>query len=460
MSNNNNHTPIPSINEADGLALHKRILAIFAVMLTVTITVLDGSIANLALPHIATDLMATESEAIWIINSYQIAIAICLLPLASFGEVIGYKRIYLTGLILFTLASFACATSSTLTQITLARIIQGLGAAGVLSVNTALIRFIYPNHLLGRAIGYNALVVGGSNALGPTIAGMIMHIASWHWLFLINVPLGLIAIVIGIKTLPMNPLSDRQFDKKSAFCCMLFVGIFLYFIGSLGHLSAWGNIVIAFIASIIALLVLLKIQSKTAPMLPLDLLKIPLFRLSIGTSLGSFAAQTAMIVILPFYLQNDLHMTAPHAGLLLTAWPIASAILAPFVGKISDRISSGLLGSLGLFILVIGLLSLLPLDQSSSDISIALRLMLCGLGFSLFQTPNNRTMISTAPRERTGAASGMLSTTRLAGQTIGASLVALMMTATASSFIGVTLVASLLAGIACCVSYARIKLQQ
>lgn len=458
MSNNNN-THETSVPEVDGLPLNKRIFAIIAVMLTVTITVLDGSIANLALPHIAVDLMATESQAIWIINSYQIAIAVCLLPLASFGEVIGYKRIYLTGLILFTLASFACAISASMTQITIARIIQGLGAAGVLSVNTALIRFIYPNHLLGRAIGYNALVVGTSNALGPTIAGMIMHVASWHWLFLINVPLGLISLFIGFKTLPMNPLSQRRFDKKSAVCCMFFVGIFLYFIASFGHLSDWENILIAFVISLIALFVLLKIQSPTAPMLPLDLLKIPLFRLSIGTSLGSFAAQTAMIVMLPFYLQNTLNMSAPHAGLLLTAWPVAGAVMSPFVGKISDRVPSGILGSTGLLILAIGLLLLLPLDQNSSDMTIALRLMLCGIGFSLFQTPNNRTMISTSPRERTGAASGMLSTTRLAGQTLGASLVALMMTVTSSPFIGVTIVSVLLAGIACYVSYNRIKLQ-
>lgn len=444
----------------DGLPINKRIWAIFAVILAVAISVMDSSIANLALPQIAKDLLATESQAIWIINSYQIAIAICLLPLASLGEIVGYKRIYLTGLVLFTFASLACALSTNLTQITIARILQGLGAAGVMSVNIALIRFIYPTRLLGRAIGYNALVVGSANALGPTIAGLILHVASWHWLFLINVPFGIIAFSIGVKTLPLNPLSKRHYDAKSALLCMLFIGLFLYFIGSFGDIHDWPTIILSLVFTIIALFVLIKKQSPTAPMLPLDLLRIPLFRLSINTSVCSFAAQTAMFVAMPFYLQNNLSMSAAHAGLLLTAWPVATALVAPFAGKLSDTVPSGLLGSIGLIIMTIGLASLIPLDQSSSDWSIVLRLLLCGLGFSLFQSPNNKTMISTAPRERAGSASGMLSTARLTGQTFGASLVALIMTVATSSYIVVTICTVLLTAVASYISYTRIKMQK
>jgi MFS family permease len=208
------------------------------VVLGLSMAVLDGSIANLALPAMAADLKASNADAIWVINSYQIAMAVCLLPLASL-EVIGYRRVYLGGLFLFTLASLACAASGDMLQLSLARVLQGLGAAGILSVNTALIRFIYPARQLGRAIGYNALVAGTGNALGPGVAGLILHLASWHWLFLINIPLGLAALAVG-RALPANPLSPRRFDTQSALLCMGFIGLLLYTIDAVGHCRVAG----------------------------------------------------------------------------------------------------------------------------------------------------------------------------------------------------------------------------
>lgn len=450
----------PGVANADGLPPGKRILAITTVVLGITIAVLDGSIANLALPTIAQDMHATASEAIWVINSYQIAMAICLLPLASLGEVIGYRRIYLLGLGVFTLASLACSLGDSVLQLSLARVMQGIGAAGILSVNTALIRFIYPTRLLGRAIGYNALVAGTASALGPTVAGIILHWGSWHWLFLVNLPLGLISIAIGIRALPGNTLSARPYDRVSAMLCMLFIGLLLYTIDLLGHLQDWRTVLCGAVLSAVALTLLLRLQSKTAPMLPLDLLRIPLFALSIGTSFCSFAAQTAMFVMLPFMLQNHLGMSAAHAGVVLTAWPISVALIAVFAGKLSDRISAGLLGGIGLAIMTIGLLSLLPIDQHSHDFTLALRLAICGMGFGLFQSPNNRTMISAAPRARTGAASGMLGTGRLTGQTLGASLVALLLAVSGLPYIVVLWCCVALTAAACLLSLSRMCYHQ
>jgi DHA2 family multidrug resistance protein-like MFS transporter len=446
--------------DADGLPPEKRILAITTVVLGVTIAVLDGSIANLALPTIAQDMQASASEAIWIINSYQIAMAICLLPLASLGEVIGYRRIYLLGLGVFTLASLACAVGDSVLQLSLARVMQGVGAAGILSVNTALIRFIYPTRLLGRAIGYNALVAGTASALGPTVAGLILHWGSWHWLFLINLPLGLISIAIGMRALPGNTLSLRPYDRVSAMLCMLFIGLLLYTVDLLGHLQDWRIVSCGAVLSAVALKLLLRLQSKAAPMLPLDLLRIPLFALSIGTSFCSFAAQTAMFVMLPFMLQNHLGMSAAHAGVVLTAWPISVALIAVFAGKLSDRVSAGLLGGIGLAIMTAGLLSLLLTDTHSNNFSLALRLAICGMGFGLFQSPNNRTMIGAAPRDRTGAASGMLGTGRLTGQTLGASLVALVLEVSAVPYTVVLWCCVALAAAACLVSLSRIRYHQ
>ncbi|TWC64582.1 MFS transporter [Herbaspirillum sp. SJZ099] len=443
--------------DADGLPGRQRILAIATVVLAVAIAVMDGSIANLALPAIAHDLRATDADAIWIINSYQIAMAVCLLPLASLGEVAGYRRVYLSGLVLFTAASLACALAGDMLQLSLARVLQGIGAAGILSVNTALIRFIYPARLLGRAIGYNALVAGTATALGPSVAGLILHWASWHWLFLINIPLGIAALAIGWKALPFNPLSRRKYDLSSALVCMVFVGLLLYTVDAVGHVQGWGVVALCALLTAASLALLLKLQSAAAPMLPLDLLRIPLFALSIGTSFCSFAAQMATFVMLPFMLQNHLGMSAAHAGLLLTAWPIAVALTGALAGKLSDRMSAGWLGGVGMAIMCVGLLSLLAVERTTSDLAIVLLFALCGFGFGLFQSPNNRTLISAAPRSRTGGASGMLGTARLTGQTVGASLVALMLTLSSAPYALVLWSAALLAGMACVVSVSRIR---
>lgn len=443
--------------DADGLPPEKRVLAILTVFLAVGIAVMDGSIANLALPSIARDLMSTNAEAIWIINSYQIAMAVFLLPLASLGEVVGYRKVYLTGLVLFTIASLVCAVSGSMVQISLARVFQGVGAAGILSVNTALIRFIYPSRLLGRAIGYNALIAGTASALGPTVAGAILHFASWHWLFLINIPLGLLSFSIGMKALPFNPLSSRAFDTRSAVVCMLFVGLLLYTVDAIGHVQGWATVMICASLTLASLFLLLKLQSSSAPMLPLDLLRIPLFALSVSTSFGSFAAQMATFVMLPFMMQNALGMGVARAGLLLTAWPIAVALTGVLAGKLSDRVSAGLLGGIGLAIMTAGLLMLLTVGPTTPDSLLVANLALCGFGFGLFQSPNNRTIISSAPRARTGGASGMLGTARLTGQTLGASVVALMLTVASSPYSLVLISAAVLSGAACVVSLSRIR---
>jgi len=449
--------PPSSSHDHDGLPPRQRLLAIATVVLGLSIAVLDGSIANLALPAMAADLKASNADAIWVINSYQIAMAVCLLPLASLGEVIGYRRVYLGGLFLFTLASLACAASGDMLQLSLARVLQGLGAAGILSVNTALIRFIYPARQLGRAIGYNALVAGTGNALGPSVAGLILHLASWHWLFLINIPLGLAALAVGSRALPANPLSPRRFDRQSALLCMGFIGLLLYTIDAVGHLQGGWVVAGCALLTAISLVLLLKLQSASAPMLPLDLLRIPLFALSIGTSFCSFAAQMAVFVMLPFMLQDYLGMSAARAGMLLTAWPVAVALTGVVAGKLSDRISAGLLGGIGLAVMCLGLLALLTVERSTPDGMTLAMFAVCGIGFGLFQSPNNRTMISAAPRERTGGASGMLGTARLTGQTVGASVVAMLMGVSAAPYAPVLCFAAALAGAACLVSLSRLR---
>lgn len=416
------------IEHADGLPLPRRNLAILTIALGLVMAVIDGSIANVALPTIARDLNASPAFSIWIVNGYQLAITISLLPLASLGEIIGYRRVYLAGMLLFTLASLFCALAHTLPLLTIARIIQGFGAAGILSVNTALVRFIYPHSLLGRGIALNALVVAISAAVGPTVASVILAVGTWPYLFAINVPLGVVTLALGMRYLPHTLPAAHAFDWQSAGLSAVAFGLGIAAIDSAGHGEAMYFWVAEFaIAAVAGVLLVYRQTHLPAPLLPVDLLRIPIFALSIGTSIASFSGQMLAFVSMPFFLENHFGYTAVQIGLLVTPWPIAVAFAAPLAGRLVERYPAGLLGGIGLFIFAAGLASLAFMPDAASPLDVAWRMALAGAGFGLFQTPNNRTMIAAAPRERSGGASGMLGTARLLGQTIGAALVALFL---------------------------------
>src|ERR1700744_1094742 len=227
--------PATMVVHADGLPVPQRYLAILTIALGLILAVMDSAIANIALPTIAQDLNASPAFSIWIVNGYQLAITISLLPLASLGEIVGYRRVYLVGLLLFTLASLFCTLSHSLALLTISRIVQGFGAAGVMSVNAALVRFIYPREQLGRGIGINAMVVATSAPVGPTVAAGILAVASWPYLFAVNLPIGLAAFALGLRYLPHAPRARHMFDWQSAALSALTFGFGIAAIDSLGH---------------------------------------------------------------------------------------------------------------------------------------------------------------------------------------------------------------------------------
>jgi DHA2 family multidrug resistance protein-like MFS transporter len=413
---------------ADGLPLPQRRWSILTIALGLIMAVVDGAIANVALPTIAQDLHASPAFSIWIVNGYQLAITISLLPLASLGEIIGYRRVYLAGLTLFTLASAFCALSHTLLLLTIARILQGFGAAGIMSVNAALVRFTYPHDLLGRGIGLNAVIVAISAAVGPTLASGILAVGSWPYLFAINVPIGGAAFALGVRSLPHSPPAPHTFDWQGAALSAITFGFGIAAIDSAGHGEAISICLAEFAVACVACALLLYRQTHmVSPLLPVDLLRIPVFALSIATSIASFCGQMLAFTALPFYLQSRFGYSAVQMGLLITPWPIAVAFTAPVAGRLVEHYPAGLLGGVGLLLFAAGLgtLAMLPADPRAFDV--IWRMALAGAGFGLFQTPNNRTMIAAAPRERSGGASGMLGTARLLGQTTGAALVALFL---------------------------------
>ncbi|MFV0576647.1 MAG: MFS transporter [Vibrio sp.] len=419
-----------STSSFDGLPYPQRIGAILTIAFGITMAVLDGAIANVALPTIAQDLNASPAESIWIVNSYQIAIIVSLLSLAFIGDLIGYRRVYQVGLAVFCVTSVICAMSTSLEMLTIARVLQGLGGAALMSVNVALIRLIYPQRLLGKGMGINSFIVAVSAAAGPTVAAAILSVASWQWLFLVNVPIGVIALTLALKFLPPNPekkSKGQRFDVLSAVMNALTFGLLISAISGFAQGHSLSLIACQLAAVAIIGFFFIRRQLKLEfPLLPVDLLRIPIFSLSMCTSICSFNAQMLALVSLPFFMQTVLGKTEVETGLLLTPWPLATMVMAPLSGYLIGRVHAGLLGGIGLGIMACGLFGLVFLPSDPSSFDIVWRMLLCGGGFGLFQTPNNHTIITSAPKSRSGGASGMLGTARLLGQSTGAALVALM----------------------------------
>lgn len=413
--------------QPDGLPMPQRLGAIMAIALGVTMAVLDGMIANVALPTIADDLGTSAANSIWIVNAYQLVITMSLLSLASLGDLWSYRKVYLIGLGVFASMSVLCALSDSLITLTIARMLQGLGAAAVMSVNGALTRLIYPRRILARGVAINTLIVAVAAAAGPTVAAGVLAVADWPWLFAINVPIGLLALVIGYRFLPANAgAREQRFDKLSALLNAATFGLFFVALTGFAQGHAGWMIGLPLVLTLVVGWYFVRRQlDQPFPLLPIDLLRIPIFSLSIGTSVCSFAAQMLAMVSIPFYFQKTLGLSAIETGLLMTPWPLATMVMAPIAARLLDRVHAGLLGGIGLAVFAIGLFLLAALPAEATHLRIMLCMLLCGAGFGLFQSPNNHTILTAAPIERSGGASGMLSTARLVGQTTGAALVAL-----------------------------------
>ena len=441
---------------ADGLPADARRWAVLALAISVGMATLDTAIANTALPTIAGDLQASPAASVWVVNAYQLAMVATLLPFAALGEILGYRRIFLGGLALFTLASLACALSWSLPTLTAARVLQGIGASGIMSVNTALLRFIYPKRLLGRGMGLNAMVVAIAFAVGPTIASVILAMGTWPWLFAINVPLGALSLVFALRALPHTARASHTFDALVAFYNVGTFSLLILALGEAAHQVDAKTVLIELAGALVFGTLLLRRQAgHPAPMLPVDLFRRPMFALSSLTAVCTFAAQGLAFVSLPFYFETVLGRSQVETGFLMTPWPVVVGLMAPIAGRLSDKYSPAALGGIGLSALCVGMVLLALLPPHPSVFNIVWRMGVCGAGFGFFQAPNLRAIMGSAPAHRSGSASGIVATARLLGQTIGAALVALCFTlsaargptlvlATGAVFAGVASIASLM----------------
>ena len=432
-----------------------RARALAALWLALVMAVLDAAIANIALPTIAARLHIGSSEAVWIVNSYQLAILVSLLPVAALGDILQFRRVFTAGLVLFSAASLGCALSQSLLQLTIARALQGLGAAGIMSVNGTLLRLTVPKAELGKYVGLNAVAISIAAAVGPTIASSILSIAAWPWLFAINVPIGLVALAVGRGALPDSRPASRRLDWVAA---GLNIGMFALLVEGADLLAHVGGVArgVALLGAGFTCGVLLFRRSlmRSKPLVPVDLLRNRLFSMALTTSIASYCAQMLAFVAFPFHLQLDLHRSPMATGLLMTPWPVAGGLAAAVAGRLADRYPAGLLSGLGLAALAAGLLLLTTGPAGVSETMCYMAL--CGLGFGFFQAPNNHVLLSTAPMERSGAASGMMAVARLTGMTAGATGAAILLRTSSHGPLTALGVAAAIASLASAISFARV----
>jgi DHA2 family multidrug resistance protein-like MFS transporter len=398
------------------------------VAITTVLSVLDGTISNVALPTIAQDLQVSSAAVVWVVNAFQLATTMFIVPLTSYGDIIGFARIYRVGVAIFVIASVFCALAHDLPTLIAARTVQGIGAAAIVATSQPISRFAYPATMLGISIGIQSLIVSTASAAGPSIGGLILGVGSWPWLFWINVPLGLFALVMS-GLLPEMPRATHRFDWPSA---VLSGATLALFITGLDQLRAPANTIFFAIeiagSLVLGWIVVRRQRDLETPFIAIDLLQIKVIRLSLMASFAGFTSQNAALIALPFYF-HSLGYAAAETGFLMTPFPVGSALIAIVAGRLSDRYHAGILGAIGLTIFAasMALLALLPDHPATFDV--VWRTTLGGAGFGLFVSPNLRAMVGAAPRHRSGAITGLTTTSRMTGSTTGVALTALIFSA-------------------------------
>jgi DHA2 family multidrug resistance protein-like MFS transporter len=415
----------------EGLPGAERRRAMIAVMTATTMAVFDGTIVNVALPQISLALNASASASIWVANSYLLAVAVTLATFASLSGRVGFRKLFTAGLSVFTLASLGCALSSSITMLIGMRVLQGIGGAAMLSIAPAIHRTVFPNRLLGRILGLNAVLIAASSAIGPVLGGTLLATLGWEWIFAINVPLGIIAVALSLTAIPNAPKpTGEPFDTAGAFLSAIAMGALIMAADTCARLSqkddardaALTAAVYGLIALIASIVFVWDQRRARQPLLPLAMFASDRFSLAALTSLASFVGQGIAFVALPFLLQNAYGYSVFQSALLLTLLPIGIIVVAPQAGRLADRHSPAMLSTIGLALFTVGLASLARLSDIAPEWDIGWRILICGMGFGFFQSPNNREMLSSVAREHSGNASGVLAIVRTFGQCLGVAL--------------------------------------
>ena len=384
---------------------------------------LDGSIVNVALPTIARRLGTGMDGVQWVVSSYLIVISAFVLIFGKVADKLGKVRIFEYGFLVFGAGSALCALSWSLPVLILARVFQAVGAAMFMSSNQAIIATIFPHEERGRALGLLGTTVAIGTMIGPPLGGIMVDLFNWQSLFLINIPISIFAFAAAKRLIPGDEKggSLKGFDLAGSARFMGFVLGLFYFLLS-GQGPGWGApIQIASIAvgALCYLLFVLRERRVTDPMIDLSIFRNGMFTLSVACVLVVFVATFCVNIVLPFYLQDALGLSPSGAGLLLLASPLASGLIAPVSGHLSDKFGAKALTVVGLAVLLVGLGLMCGLGMGSSPLFVAASLFLFGAGSGIFGSPNTKLIMSHAPRDKLGIAGSINALARNMGMVSG-----------------------------------------
>jgi len=384
---------------------------------------LDSSIVNVALPNMAQMLSVGINTIQWVVTSYLIVISALVLIFGRIADIFGKAIVFQYGFVIFSLGSLLCGLSKTVEFLIFARIIQAVGASMTMSSNQGLIAVIFPVNERGRALGLSATTVAIGTMLGPPLGGIMVEIFNWESIFLVNIPIGIVAFLLGRKMLPKEDRKDNagSFDLKGSILFMTFV-ISLFWAMLSGEKLGWENkyIIISFTIAAASFIAFYFVETKeNSPMLDFSMFDNKLFNVSIFCAFVSFVVIFCYNIIHPFYLQYIMNISPARAGILMMIFPISAGIIAPISGYLSDKLGSEILTFFGLLITTIGLILLGFLNTNSTYVDIVTRIAILGFGNGLFQSPNNAIVMSLVPKNKLGITGSINALVRNMGMVFG-----------------------------------------
>jgi DHA2 family multidrug resistance protein-like MFS transporter len=412
----------------DGLPTPRRYWSIAAISFGTALFVIDGAIANVALPTIGRELGVGNGAVTNVVTVYQLVLVMVLLPFSSLGDRIGHRTLYQIGQVLFLVASALILFVHNFPALLVARAGQALGAGMALSVSAAMLRETYPAKSLGSGMGINSVVVASSAALAPTLGGWLVANFDWRWVFVAAVPMAAISLLLG-RSLPDPFKADREPEYLSGAWSALSVLLLIGGIQVATHAASLvAGVAISLLGVVSTVFLVRRERQRSHPVVPVDIMAKPAIGLSALAAVCAFVASGSLLVALPFRFEQGMGYPPAEVGLLLLPFPLTMLVVAPVAGWLSDRVAPTKLGVTGMTIAIIGLLFLAFMPAQPGGFGIAWRLSLTALGYGLFFAPNSRLLIGQAPKERSAAAGGLLSTSRLSGQTLGAAMVGVLLT--------------------------------
>lgn len=416
-------TERPEAIGTKGLPKPQRYWAVIAIILAISVSVMDASIANLALPTISNDLGVPPHQSVWVVNAYLVTLIATTLPMSALGERIGFVSMFRSGISIFMFGSIICALSTNLPMLLTGRVINGLGGAVMMSIFGAMMRHIYPPREIANGISINAMVVGTTAVLSPALGAFIISIASWQWIFIIAIPLCILSLFFS-HALPKVARVTSPYDFKSAFLNIITLGSFITGCDLVVSNTPVGIALLSL--ALICGIILWRFSSRLeAPLFPVDLFRIPTFKYAVIVSALCFGAAASAMLSLPFFYENTIGLATSTVGMLFMAWPVGSTLMARPAAYLSNKYPASILAAIGSTVMCCALSILILLPNDAWLGLYALCMFFCGLGFGFIQTPNNKTILLSTPIHRSGATGATQSSARVFGQSVGAACVAI-----------------------------------